>query len=151
MLDGYRDGTFRPNGTATRAELFKIIDTTFGYKGSIDNPFSDLTDANWYYDNAIHLAAAGILDGENGKVNGDLVITREEAFALLARVLDVESDESGIDKFVDKADISDWAKGELGGLAKAGYIQGKKNNKLLPQDNITRAEIVTVLDNAIAM
>ena len=143
-----REDAFAPNEFITRGEIFKAINTIFAYKESTVNPFSDLSVSDWYYDHAIRLAAAGILKGDGGKVNGEDNITRQEAFVLFARIFKVSPFELKLDEFSDAADVADWAKDDIGGMLSAGYLNGD-GGALRPRDGLTRAEAAKILDNII--
>lgn len=73
-------------------------------------------------------------------------ITREQAFAVLARALWLEPATSANKPFEDEDEISDWARGEVLAMANAGYIQGS-NGRLDPRSYITRAEFAQVMHN----
>lgn len=148
VLNGYTDGSFKPDDNITRGEFFKIISSAFEFEDMSDNPFSDIRESDWYYDHIIKLYAAGIINGSGGKVHPEAAITREEVFAVFARLFDVENDESALSVFSDGDKTSSWAHGEVGGLVAGGYIQGS-DGQLRPTGNITRAEVVTVINNII--
>ena len=75
-------------------------------------------------------------------------ITREQAFTLMGRALMVKENEAGTAAYSDAAEISKYAKGYIGGMTAAGILHGS-NGKCSPKSNITRAEVITVVDNAI--
>lgn len=152
VLNGYSDGTFKPENPIKRGEFFKIIDSVMGYKAIAENRFADLKESDWYYEIVLRLAAAGVVTGDagTGTVRGEANIKREEAFAVLARVFNVEPDANGVYRFLDADKVSAWARAEVGGMAAAGYVQGF-NGYLNPQDPIKRAEVVTVIDNLISL
>ncbi|MDD4583151.1 MAG: S-layer homology domain-containing protein, partial [Eubacteriales bacterium] len=79
-------------------------------------------------------------------------ITRQEAFAVLARAFKLASTDvnnKALDKFGDKAAIASWALKDLNGMAEAGYIKGSPNGNLNPKANITRAEFAVVMDSLV--
>ena len=76
-------------------------------------------------------------------------ITREQTFVILARILKLDTtDTSALDAYADAADVSDWAKGSVAALIKAGYVSGDDNRKINPKKALTRAEGVTVLNRS---
>jgi uncharacterized repeat protein (TIGR02543 family) len=147
VLNGRLNG-FAPDENIKRGEFFKVLDTIFAYQKTAENPFTDLSSSNWYYAHALKLVAAGVLKGDGGKVNGENNITREEAFALIARVFQITANESGLGKFLDEDAVASWFTGEVGGLAAAGLIEGS-NGLLRPKDSLTRAETVRIINNII--
>jgi hypothetical protein len=148
VLGGYTDGTFAPDGLITRGELFKVLDVVFSYQKDGANIFSDLSETDWYYGHVLKLTGAGVLNGSGGLVSANDSITREQAFAMLARVFEIAPNERGLDGFSDADAVSGWARAEVGGLAAKGYVQGS-GGALNPGGNLTRAEAVQVLDNII--
>ncbi|MDR1439426.1 MAG: S-layer homology domain-containing protein [Clostridiales bacterium] len=148
VLNGYSDGAFRPDGLITRGELFKVLDSVFRYQQEGQNRFSDLDESDWFCAHALRLAGAGVLNGSGGRVNANENITREQAFALLARVFEIAPNERGLASFSDAGKVSGWAKAEVGGLAAKGYVRGS-GGALDPGGRLTRAEAVQVLDNII--
>lgn len=150
VLSGYADGSFKPSNYIKRGEFFKVIDAVMAYKTIGENRFSDLKKSDWYYEIALRLATAGIIRGDAGSkaVRGEANLKREEAFAILARVFNIEPNAGGVNRFTDAAALSTWAQAEVGGMAAAGYVQGH-NGLLRPQDPITRAEVMVVIDRLI--
>lgn len=150
VLEGYRDGTFRPDGHITRAEMATVVDRVMGYQNTAKNTFTDVPAKQWYAEYILHLAAEGILKGNpDGTMKPDEPITRQEAFATLARVLDLpESDKAT--GFKDDDTIASWAKGYVAAMKEAGYIQGDQKGNIRANEPITRAEVVTVLNKMAA-
>ena len=77
-------------------------------------------------------------------------ITRERAMVMLARALGIEPlSRPDLSKYTDVAQVSPYAQGYLAALIEAGIVGGVTADRLAPQDNITRAATVTILDRAI--
>ena len=57
---------------------------------------------------------------------------------------------AALSRFTDGNKVSDWAAESVGAVVDAGLMNGKDNGLFDPQANATRAEAVTVLDNAVA-
>ena len=140
-------GSFRPNDTITRAELAAILQRVMQYQKTISNPYTDLKDT-WYTDYVLKLSAAGIMEGSNGKVRPEDPITRQEAAALFARAFALDTAGAPSAGYADQKDIASWAVGYVNALSAAGYMQGS-NNTFRPNSNITRAEVVKILDNMV--
>lgn len=140
-------GAFRPDDSLTRAELAAMLDRVMGYQTAAENTFSDLGE-NWYTQSLLHLAAAGVLEGAEGRIRPGDPLTRQEAAVILARAFQVEEDGAAL-PFSDKADVAPWAAGAVSALAGAGYIQGC-DGAFDPAGNVTRASLVTILDNMVS-
>ena len=142
------DGMFRPDDSITRGEMAIIIDRVMQYQTKANNSFSDLGQA--YYTDAILKAnAAGVILGGGNLVRPKDTITREEAVVMLGRALGVNENTQAGNNFSDSKNISSWAKGYVNTMSKLGYVQGA-NGKFNPASSITRAEVVTIMNNAIA-
>lgn len=150
VLKGYEDGTFRPDGTITRAELAAVLDRVMGYQDAAENTFADLPAERWYTACLLRLAEQGIFGGdEDKKMNPEAPITRQETFAAMARALALEESQEPAG-FADDDTISDWAKGYVSAMKQAGYIEGDRKGNIRAGDPITRAEVVTILNKMAA-
>ena len=143
ILDGNGDGTFTPNGDLTRAELCKMINLVFNYTEKSDEPFSDVTDKDWFKDYVAVARKAGYIQGyEDGSFRGNNNITREEFCAILTRVNTLY--DLGI-----KANISDevsgWARGYVDMVVISGLMRLEENNTFRATENMKRHEIAVVL------
>lgn len=89
ILDGYADGSFRPNASITRAEFTKIAVSFFKHVGGASaNPFSDVPDSAWYAEFVKAAAELGLIDGyEDGTFRPNAPITRAEACTIVNRTL----------------------------------------------------------------
>ena len=64
ILDGYEDGTFRPDATITRAQFIKIVNKTLGYTEKVDAvSFVDVKADDWYYNDLLIAVKAGYISG----------------------------------------------------------------------------------------
>jgi len=148
IIHGY-DGLFRPNEPVTRAEMAVMLDRIMNYQEKADNSFNDLGQS-WYTDAILRANAAGIMVGSNGNVRPEDNITREEAAVVVSKALRIETDKTDLKTgFKDNDLISAWAKEYVLALNKKGYVKGDLNGYFNPKANITRAEVVAILNNSI--
>lgn len=145
------NGQFDPNGQLTCAQLATILAKLLKLPAAKDAGFTDNTADAWYYDAINRCAAAGILNGNgDGTVTPEAPITRERAMVMLARALGIEPiRKPDLTKYTDAAQVSAYAQGYVAALIEAGIVGGVTADELAPQDNITRAATVTILDRAI--
>ena len=145
------NGQFDPNGQLTCAQLATILAKLLKLPAAKDAGFTDNTADAWYYDAINRCAAAGILNGNgDGTVTPEAPITRERAMVMLARALGIEPiRKPDLTKYTDAAQVSAYAQGCVAALIEAGIVGGVTADELAPQDNITRAATVTILDRAI--
>lgn len=145
------NGKFDPDGQLTCAQLATILARLLKLPAAKDAGFIDNPADAWYYDAINRCAAAGILKGNgDGTVTPNASITRERAVVMLARALGIEPlSRPDLSKYADVAQVSPYAQGYLAALIEAGIVGGVTADRLAPQDNITRAATVTILDRAI--
>lgn len=145
------NGKFNPNGQLTCAHFAAILARLLKLPAAKDAGFSDNTPDAWHYDAINRCAAAGILKGNlNGTVTPNAPITRERAMVMLGRALGIEPIENpDLTQFADGAQVASYARGMLAALIEAGVVGGVTADQLAPQNNITRAATVTILDRAI--
>jgi hypothetical protein len=154
LLMGYTDGDqtlIKPDNPLTRAELAAVVNRAFASTSEADiSKVTDVAGTAWYAGDMAKAVKMGTFALDT-KMRPDDKITRQEAFAVLARAFKLtgtDADYKALGKFTDKADIAAWALKDLDGLAAAGYVQGSAG-KLNPKANITRAEFAVVMDNLV--
>ena len=145
-IEGYGDNTFRPQGPIKRNEFVKIFNKVFGLTNKSGIVFDDTKD-NWAKDEIDIAVTNGVAQGIGAnKFEPEEYITREAAVKMLANYMKIEDkNHDKIKKFSDYNEISDWARDAFEGNFEKGYIQGTDEGKLAPKNNITRAEVVTLL------
>ena len=145
------NGLFDPNGQLTCAQLATILAKLLKLPVAKDAGFTDNTADAWYYDAINRCAAAGILNGNgDGTVTPEAPISRERAIVMLGRALGIEPiRKPDLTKYTDAAKVAPYAQGMVAAMIEAGIVGGVTAAELAPQDNITRAATVTILDRAI--
>ena len=145
-IEGYGDNTFRPQGPIKRNEFVKIFNKVFGLTNKSGIVFDDTKD-NWAKDEIDIAVTNGVAQGIGAnKFEPEEYITREAAVKMLANYMKIEDkNHDKIKRFPDYNEISDWARDAFEGNFEKGYIQGTDEGKLAPKNNITRAEVVTLL------
>ena len=150
-LLGYEDGTVRPEGSITRAEVatifFRLLtDESRDEFWSQTNDYTDVPADAWYNNAVSTLSNAGILDGyEDGTFRPDGNITRAEFATITARFLEASYD--GGNRFPDID--GHWAAEYINEAANAGIVDGYEDGTFRPQQNITRAEAVTMVNRTV--
>lgn len=145
-IEGYGDNTFRPKEPIKRNEFVKIFNNVFGLTNKSGIVFDDTKD-NWAKDEIDIAVTNGVAQGIGAnKFEPEEYITREAAVKMLANYMKIEDkNHDKIKRFPDYNEISDWARDAFEGNFEKGYIQGTDEGKLAPKNNITRAEVVTLL------
>ena len=148
---GYPDSTVRPQNGITRAEVatifFRLLtDETRNANSTKSNSYSDVAAGAWYNHAVSTLSAMGIVKGDSqGKFNPNAPITRAEFAAIAARF-----DDKANTTAVDFSDIaSHWAKDEISAAANNGWINGYTDGTFRPNNKITRAEAMTLVNRVL--
>ncbi|WP_055105071.1 glycosyl hydrolase [Paenibacillus ihumii] len=152
VISGYEDGSYRPDEKITRAELVTLINKIFGFSAQSGDRFSDVPVNSWFAGQMAAAKAAGYYLGFPGGLGKPAAsITRQDAAVLLARVLrlNTEADAPAALGFSDEASISGYAKGAIQALTADHVLSGYADGSFRPQQEVTRAEIVTLIDRLI--
>lgn len=145
------DRGMRPDDAMMVSEFAALLSRTMGYTKQAENCYADLKGDEWYAPYILQLTAAGILEGDGVNCNATELMSRERATVLFARALGIRPSEvPDLSGFVDGDSAAEWSAGYIDAMAQAGIIQGVGNDTLALGANITRASVVTVLDNAVA-
>ena len=143
ILNGYEDGTFRPNNPLTRAELCKIVNLVFNYTESEEVSFSDMTKNDWFYNYVAVAKKAGYITGHaDGTFKGNDYLTREQTCTIITRVTDL-FDISMTETITDA--VSQWAVPYVNKVVANKLMPLEEGGKFRATENITRAELVVVM------
>ena len=149
VVQGY-DGEFQPDGNLTRAQMASILCQLLKLPAAASAGFTDVAADAWYADSVNRCAAAGIIFGSEGKAMPEDPITREDSMVMLCRALGLEpvKDVTATD-FRDFGEVSAYAQGYIAALVRAGVVKGDNNGLLNPVKDISRAEMVSMLDRLV--
>ena len=148
---GYPDGMVYPQKNITRAEVatifFRLLeDETREANMTKSNGYNDMKDGAWYTCAVSTLSKMGIIKGyEDGSFKPDASISRAE-FAAIAARFDPDGDTTPA-TFSDVS--SHWAKDEISIAANHGWIKGYEDGSFKPDQKITRAETMTLVNRVL--
>lgn len=150
---GYEDGTFRPDGDMTRAEaaaiFARMVSEEKDEKISGNHSFTDISKNAWYADYIGYLAKYNIIKGyEDGTFRPDAPVTRAEFTAMTVRYYDLFNEvkyPANTTKYTD-VNGSYWAVKDISYATNEKWINGYADGSFKPDTNITRAEVVTVVN-----
>ena len=146
-INGYNDGTVRPDGAITRAEVAAIFFRLLINPSKNDaatGSFTDVPSGSWYARQVNYLAQAGILDGyKDGSFKPNQNITRAEFAAIASRFDHYGGDMDN--PFVDVTS-NHWAYESILSAYSMGWVNGYTDGEFRPQTNITRGEVVVIVN-----
>ena len=148
IVTGGSDGNFNPDAPVTRAELATILCRLFAYDSDPQKTYEDVPADAWYAEAMSACAAAGVLQGDGTYLYPEHTVTRQEAVTLLGRAFGLTEAKTGTEQFTDCAQIASWALPQANAMTSAGYINGS-DGLFMPEKEISRGEIVTILDNMV--
>lgn len=149
-VQGYPDGTVKPAGNITRAEtaaiLFRLMDdTSRNNYYSTKSGFRDVAAGSWYNTYVATLNNAGVItDSSNGYFRPNEAITRAELAAMLAKF----SETTGAANYFNDVSAKYWAANAIAICAKLGWITGYPDGTFRPDKNVTRAELMAMINRA---
>ena len=149
FVNGYEDGTFRPQGLVTRAEFAKMLALAMQLPLSYDVQLT-FTDVDrvpeWAKPSVSAATTAGIVSGyEDNTFRSNNLISRAEMTAMIVRALGIKVEAVQTTTFADDAQIAAWARPYVSAATEAELIKGQGNNLFAPNAKATRAEAVTLI------
>ncbi|MCT4619486.1 MAG: S-layer homology domain-containing protein [Marinisporobacter sp.] len=149
LAKGYPDGTFRPNNNITRAEFVALVNKAFKFTETASIDFTDVSYNDWFYNEIAKAKKAGYISGyADGTVKPNNPISRQEAAVIVAKIKNLEQTTTLVDNFSDAYAIPSWSKEFIGAIVEADYMHGYPDGSFRPTKNISRAEAVVTLNNA---
>ncbi|MGM9551818.1 MAG: S-layer homology domain-containing protein [Clostridia bacterium] len=146
---GYPDKTFGPNDNMTRAEVATMFTRLMKDKMDSDvvyeSSFSDVTPDAWYYNYVGYIEKFGIITGyEDGTFRPQNTITRAEFVTMASRFATVSKEFE-----CDFTDVTTehWAYDYIAFAAGNSWIGGYEDNTFRADNTISRAEVVTIVNN----
>ena len=150
-IQGYPDATVRPQGNVTREEVaavfYRLLDSTYRDKiRSTSENFSDIEDSRWSLKHIGTLSKGQIITGyPDGSFRPGEYITRAELAAIAARFDDLSVPDEN--KFTDIT--GHWAEDYILSAEQKGWVRGYPDGTFRPDQYITRAEFVTLVNNVL--
>lgn len=146
-VSGYPDGSFRPDETVTRAEFVRMTNQIFVYSDqTISNLFSDVKPEDWFYSEVLISLKAGYLIGyPDGTFRPQGVITREEACAIIDRILQLSEQPLPIspENIVIGDRVSPWANDSVRRVLAAGLMSLDSDGSFRAVEKATRSDIAS--------
>ena len=168
IIQGYNDGTIRPNKEVTRAEFAKMVVQSFELGTPVNSAsaenggfsaaavaaavnFKDVLPGEWYYNSIAEAVEAGIIKGHSDNTfKPNELITREQMASMVARALkakgiNINVSETKAMDFTDVSSIRDDHKDDVRILTHLGIITGNENKTFKPKDSSKRWMVALVM------
>ena len=149
-IKGYEDGTFKPNGNITRAELTRVFNQVFGYKAdeeklkSVKNFADNNENDAWYYNDVRIAQSNGYISGfGDNTFRPKDNFTRQQTCVVLAQAAKLPTEVKDDIKINDE--VAQWAESYVKRAISAGAFSLEKNDTFRAADNITRGEVCLAL------
>ncbi|GFN29774.1 carbohydrate-binding domain-containing protein [Paenibacillus xylaniclasticus] len=144
IIQGVSADRFAPAAQVTRAQFAALLARALGLQAQEAVRYSDVDPAAYYADAVAAVSEAGIVNGRSETLfSPNAAITREEMTVMLMRAYTfvtgntIEDSQSSYD---DQDQISVWAVEAVNAAHSLGIIQGRSDNRFVPQGTATRAE-----------
>lgn len=153
LFKGTSETLFSPDVEMTRGMFVTVLGRLSNEKSTYIEKFSDVNSEAYYANFVTWAEKNGIVKGyQDGSFRPDNNINREEMAAMIYRYIEYKEiaiNDKPMMAFSDIQDISEWAVNSVEKLQRSEIINGKLDNKYMPADFTTRAEVATVLDRLI--
>ena len=148
-IEGYSDNTFKPDKAITRYEILKSLSKLVDMKPSAETQaLPDVSDD--MKETVAWFMSAGIIDGyDDGTFKGDEGLSRAEFVKIMSLILNLEINPTTENKFKDIS--THWAKDYINTFAELNYLQGYGDNEVKPDNKLTRAEFVVIINRIVKL
>jgi len=152
IIKGVSQTHFAPNRTMTKAEFTAIVVRAFGFNTAPIGSIADVKSDKWYHKEVMIAENLGVIEADSkNRFYPEAAITREEIAMILFKALEASGqgfnihDNSTLEKFIDKNNISSAAVSGMATLVGEGIIEGMPGNIIGPKYSATRAQAAVML------
>ncbi|MET3505308.1 S-layer homology domain-containing protein [Halalkalibacter oceani] len=150
MLNGFPDGSIRPDQSVTRAEFIVLVNRAFGFSAGAAIPFHDVDENDWYAPAVASAVQGGYISGYRDESFRPLrEVSRAEAAQMMKNILALDPDPAAAATFVDETAIAEWSRGAIGAVKANSIMSGYPDGQFQPERSLTRAEAIVLLDQAL--
>lgn len=157
IFGGMGDGSFCPDDFLTREQFATALNRLFSLQMVTEENYkdynlpSDARATTWSKESIAVCLDNGVMNLRNGNFAPTEAITREEVFYSLGKAMSIESliTAGSLSRFSDGNLVSSVAREVISKMASSGILNGRDGITLAPLDNITRAEVSTILSKSV--
>ncbi|EGL19918.1 MULTISPECIES: S-layer homology domain-containing protein [unclassified Paenibacillus] len=149
-IQGYADGTLKPDKAVTRAEFVSLVNRSFKLEAQGTASFKDVAASDWMYGEVAKAVQAKYIEGyPDGSFRPNASISRQEAAVIVARLLNKTAAQSETAAaFRDQSAIASWGSSAIAAVVSSGVMSGYADRSFKPDAPITRAETIVTLQRA---
>lgn len=149
LISGFKDGTFKPNGDVTRAQLLVLVNKSFGFTEDKSIVFKDVKGTEWFNSELLKANAAGYLTvDDDGAFKPSQAVTRQETAIILSKLLSLSPSQTA-GSLAELDNASEQTKSAVGAVIDAKLMSLNGKGLFRSNDHITRAEAVVILTRAL--
>ncbi|MTV51036.1 hypothetical protein GJ688_19245, partial [Heliobacillus mobilis] len=144
-VNGYPDGTFRPEQPIRRSEMAALLANALSLPGPTNSEanYPDVDNSFWARQAIAEASRAGLMEGYPDQgFHPEANVTRAQMAAIIAKWKSIQN--TGTNAFDDTR--NHWAEKYIAGVNEAGWMKGYADQTFRPEQPITRAEAVTALN-----
>ncbi len=147
FINGFADGSLKPDQSVTRSQLAALINKAYGFTRPTSIHYTDVQTSDWYYNDVAIARAEGYMEGyKDSTFQPNKQVSRQELAVILTTLKKLKSSSSA-NNMLDTQNSPQWSKGSIGAVLDSGLMKGDEKG-FRPRDITTRAEAVTVLDRS---
>ncbi|RKN74902.1 S-layer homology domain-containing protein [Paenibacillus ginsengarvi] len=151
-IDGYDDGTFKPDVGVTRAEMVTLINHVLEFTSMAQISFTDVSEKDWYAKEIAKAVRANYVSGfSDNSFHPYQFVTREEFAVMISRIAGPPMAEHKNHFLTDMSEVSVGAVSAIQTVMDMNVMSGYEDNAFRPHQLITRAEAVNVLNRFLSM
>ena len=150
VINGYEDGTFRPENAVMREEFVRMIRRALELQSDGEISFSDVKSDDWFYEDVRVACGVGLIKGiEGNRFGTNQPISRQDSAVILARMLDITGIQVEAPKntavLADINQVSDYARDNVVKIQNVGIINGFEDGSFRPFGQLTRAQAAKIV------
>lgn len=146
-MSGYEDNTFRPDNNITRSELATILTRVFNFQNNGYNNFTDVSNSHWAFNSISAVQSFGMFQTNGSYFMPSANVTRAEVAHAICQFIDTSNVSVGNNPYNDingSSYMQDILK-----VSQLGIMTGYGSNNFGPNDVLTRAQVVTIINRLI--
>lgn len=146
-LEGYPDGTVKPDSSISRAEFITVVNRLMHFEETASMKYTDVHEEDWFYPSISRAVKAGYISGyDDSSMRPNQSLTRQETAVIAAKLAKLTNDDKSAEGFKDAGSFPAWSKGAIGAAQAKGLLNGYADGTFKPENSMTRAEAVVLLD-----